>query len=197
MVYAAGDDALRIRIAGPVFALTCFRPSRELLPYPVSLVVGFARVLALYMIPMITMRLFPEETQGRTIELLLTSPVTEINIVLGKWLAAFFLYGLLIAVGAAEYAIAPRREPSLTTVLVTYIALTFIGAGLLAIGECISTFTKHQIAAAAATLLVAFPVLKYCNTGMVHATDLGLCTVLMLLGWLLTFRSIQTLRDHL
>src|SRR5258708_385117 len=87
MVYATGNDALRVRLAGPVFGLTGFHPSQKLLSHPVLLVVGFARVLAMYMIPMITMRLFPEERQARTIELLLTSPVNETDIVLGKWLA--------------------------------------------------------------------------------------------------------------
>jgi ABC-type transport system involved in multi-copper enzyme maturation permease subunit len=177
------------------FGLTSFHPSRELLPHPVLLVVGFARVLAMYMIPMITMRLFPEEKQARTIEMLLTSPVNETDIVLGKWLAALFLYLLIIGVGVLEFAISPWEKPDWRTVLITYTALVFIGAGLLAMGECISTFTKHQLSAAVPTLLVSVAVLKYCNTGVLHADDLELCALLMLLGWLFTLRSIRALRE--
>src|SRR5215813_9419696 len=49
-------------------------------------------VIGLFLIPMITMRLFAEEKRTGTIELLATSPVTDIEIILGKWLASLVLY---------------------------------------------------------------------------------------------------------
>ena len=56
-----------------LLVVTGFHSGRELLPHPVLLVVGFARMLAMYIIamyiiPMITMRLFPVEAQDRTVE---------------------------------------------------------------------------------------------------------------------------------
>src|SRR5256886_15929812 len=55
-------------------------------------ILGFAGTVSLFLIPMITMRLFAEEKRNGTIELLLTSPVEDIGIVLGKWLGALVLY---------------------------------------------------------------------------------------------------------
>ena len=49
-------------------------------------------VIGLFMIPMITMRLFAEEKRSGTIELLTTSPVRDIEVIIGKWLAALMLY---------------------------------------------------------------------------------------------------------
>src|SRR5918993_4594567 len=51
-----------------------------------------ASVIGLFLIPMITMRLFAEEKRSGTIELLATSPVRDIEIIIGKWLAAVVLY---------------------------------------------------------------------------------------------------------
>lgn len=65
--YAAGNESLRHALEGPVFALSGFTPNREFADRPVTLVVGFVRVAALNLIPMITMRLFTEEKQTRTI----------------------------------------------------------------------------------------------------------------------------------
>src|SRR5271169_4470730 len=55
-----------------------------------------ASVIGLFFIPMITMRLFAEEKRTGTIELLTTSPVRDIEIILGKWLAAMILYACLL-----------------------------------------------------------------------------------------------------
>src|SRR5260370_23298201 len=49
-------------------------------------------VIGLFLIPMITMRLFAEEKRTGTIELLATSPVSDVQVILGKWLSAVILY---------------------------------------------------------------------------------------------------------
>jgi ABC-2 type transport system permease protein len=190
-VYAAGNELLRLRLVVAASALTRFHPSRELASHPALSVVSFARLLAMYMIPLITMRLFPEEKQARTIELLLTSPISETDIVLGKWFAGLFLYLLIIGLGALEFAISPLVKRDWTTVLIAYAALVSIGAGLLAVGECISTFTRHQLSAASATGLASVGVWRYFNSGVPHAADLVLSVLLMLLGWLVTLRSTR------
>ena len=60
-------------------------------------------VIGLFFIPLITMRLFAEEKRSGTIELLATSPITDSEIILGKWLAAVMLYACLAAADGAEF----------------------------------------------------------------------------------------------
>ena len=55
-------------------------------------------ILILFLMPMVTMRTYAEEKRSGTIELLLTSPVTDFQIIMGKFLGAMALYGLMLAV---------------------------------------------------------------------------------------------------
>src|SRR5512138_119465 len=65
---------------------------------------GFASTVALFLIPMITMRLFAEEKRTGTIELLLTSPVNDIEIILGKWLGGMLLYLCILGMSVINVA---------------------------------------------------------------------------------------------
>src|SRR5262249_21925020 len=64
---------------------------------------GNAGVVGLFLIPLITMRLFAEEKRNGTIELLTTSPVRDYEMVLGKWLASMALYGLMLLLTALNF----------------------------------------------------------------------------------------------
>ena len=66
---------------------------------------GNFTIILLFLAPMITMRLFAEEQRQGTIELLLTSPVTDYEIILGKWLGAMLLYVCMLAVSAINFAV--------------------------------------------------------------------------------------------
>src|SRR5438477_4923774 len=61
-------------------------------------------VIGLFFIPMITMRLFAEEKRMGTIELLATSPIRDMEVILGKWLAAAILYAVLLFFTAINFA---------------------------------------------------------------------------------------------
>jgi ABC-2 type transport system permease protein len=61
-------------------------------------------VVGLFLIPMITMRLFAEEKRTGTIELLATSPIRDIEVILGKWLAAVALYSVMLLLTALNFA---------------------------------------------------------------------------------------------
>src|ERR1700685_474848 len=63
-----------------------------------------ASVIGLFFIPMITMRLFAEEKRSGTIELLATSPIRDVEIIIGKWLAALSLYACMLLVAAVNFA---------------------------------------------------------------------------------------------
>jgi ABC-2 type transport system permease protein len=84
-VYAS-DPAL---LSAPVFTLAAFPLRTRLRAYPrIALLVSLMRIVTIFMIPMITMRLFVEEKRSGTLEMLFPSPVRESEIVVGKFLGA-------------------------------------------------------------------------------------------------------------
>jgi ABC-2 type transport system permease protein len=116
---------------------------------------GFASPIALFLIPMITMRLFAEEKRSGTIELLLTSPIKDIEIIIGKWLGAMLLYLCVLGMSMINIAMLfAWGKPDLKPVLVAYLGLILQGGALLAIGAFISTTTKNQIIAGGVTFFV-------------------------------------------
>ena len=109
-------------------------------------------VIGLFFIPMITMRLFAEEKRTGTIELLATSPIRDMEVILGKWFAAVILYAALLAFTAINFAFLFRYgNPDWKPLAIGYLGLLLQAGGLLAIGTFISTLTKNQIIAGAAT----------------------------------------------
>jgi len=109
-------------------------------------------VVGLFFIPMITMRLFAEEKRTGTIELLVTSPIRDLEIIVGKWLAALILYSCLLLFTALNFAFLFKYgHPDWRPLVIGYLGLLLQAGGLLAIGTFISTLTKNQIIAGAAT----------------------------------------------
>jgi ABC-2 type transport system permease protein len=109
-------------------------------------------VIGLFFIPMITMRLFAEEKRSGTIELLATSPVRDLEIIIGKWLAAVMLYACMLLFTALNFSFLFRYgNPDWKPLAIGYLGLLLQAGGLLAIGTFISTLTKNQIIAGAAT----------------------------------------------
>ena len=131
---------------------------------------GFGSTISLFLIPMITMRLFAEEKRSGTIELLLTSPVTDLQIILGKWLGAMLLYVCILLMSVVNVALLfAWGRPDIRPVLVAYLGLLLQGGTLLAIGAFISTTTRNQIIAGGVTFFV--------------------CLMLWLLNWFTSFDS--------
>jgi ABC-2 type transport system permease protein len=107
-------------------------------------------VVSLFVLPMLTMRLFAEEKRQGTIELLATSPITNLQIVVGKFLAASALYLVMVLAGLVNVALiwtyasnAPEWKPVLTGTL----ALVLVGMSFIALGLFLSTLTRNQIVA--------------------------------------------------
>jgi ABC-2 type transport system permease protein len=112
-------------------------------------------VIALFLIPMITMRLFAEEKRSGTIELLLTSPLRDWEILLGKFLGAMALYSAMLGISFLSMLILfAYGKPDWRPLLVGYLGLLLQGAALLAIGTFISNCTKNQIVAGVAGFAV-------------------------------------------
>jgi len=109
-------------------------------------------ILVLFMLPAITMRTYSEEKRSGTMELLLTSPITDLQIVLGKFLGAMALYGVMLAVSLIHIALLfvygnPEWKPLLTA----YIGLILLGGSFISVGLFISTLTKNQVVSFMAT----------------------------------------------
>jgi ABC-2 type transport system permease protein len=127
-------------------------------------------VIGLFLIPMITMRLFAEEKRNGTIELLVTSPIRDFEVILGKWLAALFLYAGILLLTALNFAWLFRfGNPDWKPLAVAYLGLLLQAGALLAIGMFISTLTRNQIIAGAATF--------------------GVCLLLWVLEWVSGYDS--------
>lgn len=109
-------------------------------------------IILLLLTPLVTMRLFAEEKRSGTIELLLTSPVRDYEIILGKWLGAMLLYACMLAVSLLNLSILfIVSTPDWRAMLVGYLGLLLMGGAFLAMGAFISTLTRNQIVAGAVT----------------------------------------------
>lgn len=109
-------------------------------------------VVFLFLLPLITMRTYAEEKRSGTIELLLTSPVTDIQIVLGKFLGAMALYCLMLAVTAIHFGLLfAYGDPEWRPLVSAYLGLLLFGGCFIALGLFISSLTRNQIVAGAAT----------------------------------------------
>jgi ABC-2 type transport system permease protein len=182
---------------------------------------GNASVVGLFLIPMISMRLFAEEKRQGTIELLMTSPVRDWEIIGGKWLGALIMYACVIGISGLNVALLfAYGKPDWRPILVGYLGLLLQGGCLLAIGTFISTTTSNQIIAGGATFAVCLllwvldwvssyeqaawaKVVAYCSVlthfepfskGVIDSKDVIFYLSMIFFGLFLTQRSLESLR---
>ncbi len=122
----------------------------------------FFWLILLFITPILTMRLLAEERRTGSIESLMTAPVSEAQVVVGKYLAALGFYAFLWLPTLVYVAIIARNsEVDTGPIAAGYIGVLAIGGLFLAIGVFGSSFTKNQIVAAVATfamLMMLFAV---------------------------------------
>ena len=117
-------------------------------------VLSNASVVVLFVLPAITMRTYSEEKRSGTIELLLTSPLTDLQIILGKFLGTLALYGTMLVVTVLYIALLFWfGNPEVKPILAGYLGLLLLGGCFLSIGLFISSLTKNQIVAAVVTFV--------------------------------------------
>jgi ABC-2 type transport system permease protein len=178
-------------------------------------------VVGLFLIPMITMRLFAEEKRSGTIELLATSPLRDWEIILGKWLAALVLYAGLLALSLVNMlTLFAYGNPDWRPMAVGYLGLLLQGGCLLAIGTFVSTCTKNQIVAGVAGFAVCLllwvldwvsafeqstlnQVLSYLSVvshfepfgrGVIDSKHVVYYVTMIVFGLFLTARSMESMR---
>ena len=113
--------------------------------------------LYLFLIPAITMRLWSEEKKSGTIELLTTLPVSTLNIVLGKFVAAWlFTFLALILTFPMWITVNYLGTPDNGVIMASYIGSFLMSGGYLSIGIFISSLTKNQVIAFIVSVTVCF-----------------------------------------
>jgi ABC-2 type transport system permease protein len=119
---------------------------------------SWANLATLLCLPALSMRLFSEERKGGTIELLLTSPMTTPQLVLGKYLGAMVVYTMIVAM-TAPYMIVLGwiGNPDWPAVATTYLGYVLFGGVLLAVGQFASAITENQIVALVLTYALFLP----------------------------------------
>jgi ABC-2 type transport system permease protein len=182
---------------------------------------GTMSVVLLFMIPMLTMGLFAEEKKRGTIELLLTTPVSNFQAMMGKYLASLsFLLVMFLSSGVTISALFIYGQPEWKPILGSYLGLVLYGAALLAAGLFISTLTENQIVAVVITFGVilvlwliesmavgaqgaARDVLSYLSVishlddfikGVIDTSHVIFYLTFAFVGLFLTYRSLESMR---
>jgi len=193
------------------------------MPFQISRAfVGTLSVILLFIMPMLTMGLFSEEKKRGTIELLLTAPLTDLQVVLGKFLAAVSFFVIMLASTWIPMAfLFMYGDPAAGPILTAYLGLLLYGLAILSIGLFISTLTENQIIAAVLSfgmimglwlvdaaanyaesptwkgILTYLSILNHLDEfmrGVLSTSHVIFYVSLMLVGLFLTYRSIDSLR---
>lgn len=178
-------------------------------------------VLLIFVLPFITMSLFAEEKKRGTIELLLTSPVRDLETVLGKFFSAYTFF--LVMMGASFLPMISMfvfSRPDVGPFVAGYLGIMLFGAALISVGLFVSTLTESQIISAILTFViilffwlinamgpfttgVAREVLEYLSIvghmedflkGVIASPHVVFYLTLMFFGLFLTYRSVESLR---
>ncbi|HXZ19429.1 MAG TPA: ABC transporter permease [Candidatus Acidoferrales bacterium] len=185
---------------------------------------GVTGTILLFVVPMLTMGSYAEERRRGTMELLMTSPITDLEIVLGKYLAVLTLFVIMVLPSTIQMVVlfrASEPTPPWRLVLCGYLGVILLGGSLLALGQFISSLTESQIVAGIWTFLVflmlwvldfiipgsssswAGAVAQYVSIlrhmtdftrGIVDSSNLIYYASLILLGLFLTHRSVDSMR---
>jgi ABC-2 type transport system permease protein len=138
-------------IMGYTFTLTLF------ITHTPTLVHLFFQMYVLFLltVPIITMRLIAEERRLRTLEMLLTAPVTDTSVILTKFLASLSLVLLMVLLSSVyALALAVLGAPDWGPIFSGYVGLLLLGAALVSVGLLTSTLVSNQVIAALLSLSV-------------------------------------------
>lgn len=111
----------------------------------------------IFIIPIFTMKLFSEEKQNGTMEFLMTTPTTNTQIVLGKYLGSLVFFSVFILLSSIYYIILEMySDPDKIAILSGYLGLWIQSAFFIAVGMLLSSWSKSQIVAAISSYVVLF-----------------------------------------
>jgi ABC-2 type transport system permease protein len=205
--------AVFLLLNGYTFAVTLFLTKQATLVH----IFFQAAMQLVLLVPLVTMRQFAEERRAGTLELLLTAPLREGDIVLAKFVASMAVLLAMIALtGAYAMILASFGNPDLGPVYSGYLGLVLLAGALVAIGLAVSALTSSQIVAAVVSLglfgilwaidtwaaLLPTPIDNWVlglsllarftpfAAGAMYASDLGFFVTVTLLGLFLAVRAL-------
>ena len=113
--------------------------------------------LYLFLVPAIAMRLWAEERKTGTVEFLMTLPLTPLQAVLGKFLAAWAFAGIALALTFPIWiTVNYLGDPDNGAIFAGYVGSFLMAGGFLAIGSCVSAFTRNQVIAFVISVVLCF-----------------------------------------
>jgi ABC-2 type transport system permease protein len=119
----------------------------EMVLYPTF---GNMSVIMLLMMPLLTMRLFAEEKKAGTLELMLSYPVRETELLFGKFIACMLIFLIMLALTwLYPFLMWLYAEPDIGPIVTGYLGLFLMGTAFMALGLMVSSITENQIVAAA------------------------------------------------
>ena len=121
---------------------------------------GLMPWIFLFFIPAVTMKLWAEEKKIGTIEILMTLPIRDYEVVIGKFLACFALLTVTILLTlVVPFSVMYLGNPDVGTLIAGYIGLLLMGGAYIAIGFFASTLTENQIVAFIIGIVVCLTLL--------------------------------------
>ncbi len=136
-----------LAFSGLIFALYVTQPGAEASMAPL---LGLKGTVLLFVTPLLSMRLLAEEQRSGTLELLMTSPLKDWQLVLGKWIGGMAALLSLIALTLIHVAIMARLATdgmAMGVLLSNYLGLVLLASALLALGVLTSALTESQVVA--------------------------------------------------
>jgi ABC-2 type transport system permease protein len=113
--------------------------------------------LYMLLIPAISMRLWSEERKAGTLELLMTLPISLVEAVVGKFLAAWCFTAIALALTFPVWlTINYLGNPDNMVIAAGYLGSLLLAGGCLAVGSCISAMTKNQVVAFVISFVILF-----------------------------------------
>jgi ABC-2 type transport system permease protein len=143
---AYGVAAVYLAVMGGMFGLLLYYSRQATMAH--LFYHGVSLLFLVLVTQVLTMRLVAEELRQGTWELLLTSPVRDWEVIVGKYLAAVGMFlGMVLLTGAYPVILTRVGNPDLGPILSGYLGYVLLGAAMLAIGLFASSLTQNQIVA--------------------------------------------------
>jgi ABC-2 type transport system permease protein len=155
---------------------------------------GDIQFITIILLPILTMRLFTDERRNKTDQLLITSPLSVWDIVLGKYFAACSVFFLTLCITAIYMGIiAYYGTLAVASMFANYLGLFLLGAGVIAIGVMISAMTESQIIACVATVGAALllQMLQYLRQ------IIPIPYVPTIIGWLSIYERVNVFASNM